>query len=368
MAGLVERDPLPSESSNLLRTASPPPLPDPETSMNRSLLGSFLITLLLALAVGGMAPSLAAQDSARDSRSDVIVTRFDWPVGTHGEVTTYQRTVREGGGTDSDMTIEGSYEFDVESHPEGIRVRHGSFTTTAIESEPELPPDNPVRVLYESVGGVQPDYVVSPSGALLRVEGLDEMRDWMNGALAPVLDSLPPSSGRQIRSMMDQLTSREYLFSQLSDQWQMMVGAWVDADLVIGEVYELESEAPSPLLPDRMIPFLLRFSAEERVPCSEDHPPGSCVRFRFRSFPDPDSTAALVRDLTAELGGAAGARAASMIESMEQENSVTLVAEPATLLTHRYHMRRTIRLGGQEDGREATSRRLDETIYRFDYR
>jgi hypothetical protein len=295
---------------------------------------------------------------------EVVVTAFGWPVGTEASVDTYQRMVRAGDGSDSDIVIEGSYDFAVAAHDEGVLVRHGNFSTTNFSSVPELPPENPLSVLYSRLGSVTPNYVVSPSGELIRVEGVEEMRDRMREALQPLVDSLP-EQGAALNGMIQQLTSGDYLFNQLSEQWNLMVGFWIDAELELGAVYEFEDQAPSPLIPTELIPFVFQFSAAERVPCSDVHAPDSCVRFEFRSVPDPDIVAELIKGWLEQLG-AVGADAA--IDSLEQENTVSLIAEAGTLLPHRWEMSRSFSMTGKEDGDPTEATRSDKSVYVFTYR
>lgn len=318
-----------------------------------------------ALLVVGLILSCASSAIAQaPPAEEVVVTAFGWPVGTEASVTTHQRMVRAGGGSDSDIVIEGSYDFAVAAHDEGVLVRHGNFTTTKFRSVPELAPENPLSVLYSRLGSVTPNYVVSGSGELLRVEGVEEMRDRMREALQPIVDSLPEQAAA-LNGMLQQLTSADYLFNQLTEQWNLMVGFWIDAELEVGTVYEFEDQAPSPLIPTELIPFVFQFSAAERVACSDDHAPDSCVRFEFRSVPDPDIVAKLIAGWLEQLG-AVGTDAT--IDSLEQENTASLIAEAATLLPHRWEMSRSFTMTGKEDGEPTEATRSDRSVYVFTYR
>jgi hypothetical protein len=309
--------------------------------------------------------TVPASVEAQDAPSgDVVATSFAWPVGTEGAVTTYQRMLRAGDGTDSDIVVEGSYDFRVEAHDQGILVRHTNFVTTNFASVPALAPDNPLSLLYTRLGSITPNYVVSERGELLRVEGVEEMRDGMREVLGPLLDSLPDQAA-EVEGMFQQVTSAEYLFGQLVEQWNLMVAFWIEAELEVGAVYEFEDQAPSPLFPQQLIPFHYEFAAAERVPCEPSTADNACIRFEFRSVPDPQTVADMVAALMKQLGAIGDD---SQIEDLQQENLVSLIADPTNLLPYRWEMSQLMRLTGSENGARTEVTRSTEYRYEFSYR
>ena len=315
--------------------------------------------MVLTLALAGWASALVGQQAD----PDVVRLSFAWPAGTAAEVETVQRMVRSGDGTDSDITIRGSYGISVEQHPEGLVIHHTPFRTTEFHSVPELPADNPLSLLYSRIGTVTPDYVISPGGELLAVEGVEEMGARMREALLPLADSMPEQA-EALTAMLGQLTSREFLFAQIEEQWNGMVGTWLDAEFEVGATYELEEEAPSPLMPQMMIPFLYLFTAVERTPCSDADVALSCVLLEMESCPDPD----VLQQLTEQWIAQAGPDVDGQITSMEQETILRLVAEPGTLLPHRWETERVVRVTGTEQGAPSEALRSDVTVLTFRYR
>lgn len=83
----------------------------------------------------------------------------------------------------------------------------------------------------------------------------------------------------------------------MSEEWTALIGAWLDAELEVGSLYESETEDALPLPGNPVVPFKYEFGVIDRVPCDGEDQMTSCVEVVMRSFPDPEFMEQFLTDL-----------------------------------------------------------------------
>ena len=315
-----------------------------------------LLGLLLApLCAVGQEPALSA---------DTVTLTFDWPIGMSPRVDLERTRIRSQGGLSADssrMRVE--YDMAVEDDGNGRLIRYSNFSAPSLvgvsDSEQQL---------LQLVSSVAPSYVVSPDGELLVVHELDSIRATIGTWLDQMFDSLP---GVEMRALMDQMLSEDVLFALASQEWNALVGTWVDAEFEVGAAYELEAAEPMPMLGNVMVLYRYELGAYARVPCQPAGEALDCVELIIRSYPDPvelkPHLEAFVQRMIDAAGGGPEVPSLSY-KGFVIENEVVLVAEPVGLIPHSLTISRATDVVMDVGGVEQVGSDYQLAEYRFTHR
>ncbi|MCG6988714.1 MAG: hypothetical protein LJF06_11110 [Gemmatimonadetes bacterium] len=247
------------------------------TALNRSLLVCLVAAITLAL---GSPASCQDPDSSFVPSGDTVRLAFGWTAGLHGEVQLTRVRIDGSGPARADTsTLRTTYSLAVSKVEDGLRVEVGDFKV------PAIPESDETAAAIALISSFSPSYVLSPGGDLLRLDGTEELVTRVRSMLDSMLTEgkLPA-----MKEAVDSLVSEEALSAQLSEEWTALVGAWLDAELEVGSLYELETEEALPLPGNPVVPFKFEFGVIDRVPCDKEDQTTSCVELVMRSFPDPD--------------------------------------------------------------------------------
>ena len=322
-------------------------------------------TWMCALALASLPGGGVAQDVVPD---ETLTLRFGWSPGLAGTVDLEQRIVRRGQGpSDTDIQIRTSYGLDVSEHPDGLLVSYTDGRLVSMDSENELAPDNPLETLYGALAGVQSGYVVSPEGELLEMLGAEEAAAAFQQVLGPWADSARaiPEMSQWLQAFEGMLTP-DAMVNAAADHWGSLVWSWAGEELGVDLVYEFETEEPSPLLPDVLIPMRYEFGFLERVPCTDEATEVACVRVEIRSYPDPDTATRLLQDFLERMAASMGGGTVAVHE-FEQENLVTVVTRPESLIPYSLVTSKSISGSMTIDGEINQISRLDHSTWSFRY-
>lgn len=325
---------------------------------------ALLLRALLAQSVA-VTPAVFAQDSIPAVGG--VFIEFAWMPGTEARVSTTQRTVRTGQGTDTDMTVTGRHRMVVSEHADGLLVSQVDPEIVSVESDPPLEDGNPMLAMYQTLGGIELAYIVSEDGELLDLLGADQAAQAFRTLMAPVLDSanaIPEAQG--MVQLLEGVLSEEALFNAAAEHWGAMVWTWAWEEFEEGAAYEFETDEPSPLLPDISVPMRHELGYLDWVPCGRSGENPACVRLTLRSRPATDNLEELMTELFSRMGAAFG-DATIGFDEFEQENLVEVVIEPSTLLPHYMLKSKTIRGVIRAEGEPQAFSRLDSTEYVFEY-
>lgn len=299
--------------------------------------------------------------------SDIVLLRFAWPAGLTAEVE--QEWIRRSGEPATTLHIRSRSRMQTAAHPQGLAVRQETVGTPEVvapaagEGDARL-----VSALAAQISAIRPSFVVSSGGdfvALLEVERLEQGVE----ALLRSAQERVEGATEDIIGLLRTMVSAEALAAGAEAEWGMLVGAWTDAELEVGAAYEAEGEEPHPLVPGVVMSVLVEFAVAGRVPCTDAEAEPRCVELVMESEADPDAlreaVVSLLRQVSAEDADAMerGLHRISLVES------VTVIAEPGTLIPHRMETVRVLDVAADASGPTAGLARHqeDRRVVRFRY-
>ena len=309
-----------------------------------------------------LAAAAAAAKAARGEAADAglgkpVAVTFNWPVGLTATVEAERTRTRT---TPAGPQSQGSglrYRMRVDAHPRGRVIGFDSF--------------EPLRTVFtrdqraefeEILARMLPSVIVSPKGEFLGVTDLSKMRAFLRGMLEDMKAksaSVPPDA----QTIIDGLTSEEVLTNLAAQDWELFAGVWAGYRGKIGEFTEADSEEPSPVVPDLMIPMRTRFGAARQAPCEPGRPADSCVVMELRSSVAPGGMETVMKAL---MGNAAAAQGVTF-ERFDVVTEITAIVDPATARPYRItHVRRTdmtMRIGARAE----TVAQTEQRTYRVSY-
>lgn len=302
------------------------------------------------------ATQLGAQEEAKHEgkgAGETVHLNFAWPDSLDARVvlSRYREMIAER--ADTTRTII-SYRMSVRPHPEGLLVRYSDFDVGNVLSADEL------TALQEALGGAVPSLVIDRSGQFVRIANVESVVAMVD----TILGSLPDPTGRG-RAAIDGLLTPETLAALSAQEWNGVVGFWLDGDLEIGALYQLEEEVEIPLLPGSRVPMISDISLTGRVPCFEGAVADGCVEAQVISYPNPEAMAELVEDFFEEFAGET--MPPLVIEALDMETEVLLTTDPATLLPHRYQTTKWIAGTGRTPDGSGDFSQLDVKLYEYTY-
>ena len=308
---------------------------------------------LLLLGVLLVLPQAAsAQTNFNETRT--VEFKYGWPGGLNATVEMNKVRVRSNGDTvRSGIT----YRMRTKPHAEGLLVSYDSFSVPNLENTGM----SPVQV-QELFGALLPNFIVSREGGLVRVVGIEAMKEIMDTMMAPAVGRVQDNP--ELQKMIATTTSEEALTNVIAQDWNAMVATWVDAEMRKGEVLESEAEEPIPIMPDYLMPMLYEFELIDFVPCTEVETVKRCVQVEVRSQPDADAIKAWVEQLIA-MGGEESKD--SHLESMNVQNQIVVVTDPRRLLPYHVSMAKTVSGTGIERGQRIPFGSYERKTYKFTY-
>jgi hypothetical protein len=300
------------------------------------------------------APVLAQE---RPTAIDTVRLRFAWPVGTRAriETTRYRERVAER----SDTTLgRASYQMSVTSHPEGLLVSHDNFVFPALG-----PASTNLQAVAERVGAMVPQYVVDSEGGFLRINDVSRMKALLDSMMTQLLGPVAQGPARQT---LESLLSAEALTGLAAQDWNAIVGMWAGADLELGEAYELEEQAPLPMVPGAVVPMISEFSVERRTSCVEGGSDRGCVEIQLVAEPDADSMKQVLSRFMQRLAADASLGGIGF-EELQVESGIVLITEPGTLLPHRVTLSRTVTGVVSAGGQRSNVSQVDVRTFKYTY-
>lgn len=251
---------------------------------------------------------------------------FGWPAATRARVEARRHVERytEGKYDTTGGTI--TYRMIAERSDKDYVLRFSDFRI------PSLPADtNHDAETIAMLSALLPGYRVSLSGEFVGLESPDSVqarfrqlaRSWM---------SAPDSLSGKGAEMMDHVTSAEVLAALAAEDWNEIVGTWIDTKIEIGALYELESVEPYPIFQGAEVLMRYRFQAVRRTPCDLVKAPAlsDCVELRMTSNPDSAALRQLIDTFLREVSP--DVTTEGQLTSMSLLTEVTLIARPENLL------------------------------------
>jgi hypothetical protein len=297
-----------------------------------------LIPIAAALVLA--AAPLAAQET--------VHLRFGWQPGMRAEVETEQVRVRMVDGRRDSVRIASAYRMEVGEHAEGLAVTFADMRWT------ELPRADPVlgrfyEALARTMSAGRARRIVSTDGDFVRVDGAEQVAREVSAAVQPLLADVEASTLANVRQMISGMLSEQSLTATAADEWNALVGAWVDAELDEGDALTLESSFQLPMFPGVTIPLQLEFELVNRAAaCNPDDRGTRCVELRMSSVPDQEVLREALTDFL-QRAGAPADQVKAIFAQMNVQTHVRVVTEPETLRPHLLVSRRVVTTGKADD-------------------
>lgn len=309
------------------------------------------IRIAAAVLLAVSSAPLAAQKEA----GETVRLRFGWQPGMRAEVTHEQIRLRSIEGREDSVRAASSYQMEVSRHASGLALTYSRTRWT------ELPAADPVmggfyEALNRTASGGRARSVVSRRGEFLRVEGAEAVAREIDQAVQPLLSQVEEPMLGGIRTMISTLLSPEAIHATALDEWSALVGAWIDAELEVGEVYAIQNSIEMPLFPGEEIPLNLEFRAVGRVPCTPEESERLCVELGMSSAPDREVMARVLREFL-QRAGAPEAEVQAIFAQLNVQTFVTLRTEPGTLRPHFMQVDRVVIAGSGPNSPRQTERR-----------
>ncbi|GAO02591.1 hypothetical protein [Anaeromyxobacter sp. PSR-1] len=297
--------------------------------------------------------------AARAPGPEVVRLRWAWPAPLEAQVTCRRTRVRTGA-PPSVFTAR----YRQRAAPAGAGEAGLAISTRGTTWEGDLPwaPAVARQALHASEQLVQR---IGPDGAFAALEGAE--------ALRPALRSLVDGAGVQGEQAERAVARAEAgARGEAEELWNLSVGFWIDADLVLGQEYVMPSESELPLLPGVRGPASVEFAVRRRVPCAAAERTARCVEIVLHATPEPAALARHAAALRARL--AEGAESPVPVPAahgrdggeLQAESTLVLVTDPATLVPRRVAWTRAVRLATAEDGAPALEH-VDRVEYDYRY-
>jgi hypothetical protein len=314
--------------------------------------------LAAALLVAGLPLAAVAQEEP----ADTVRLRFGWAPGMRADVEYEQVRVRSAEGERDSTRMASTYRLEVGPHAEGLSIRYADVRWTDL---PQM--EGPAGQFFEALGrttsGGRPRMVVSSGGEFLRAEGMDEVAAELRQAFEPLMADMQGEGLEALRNMLESMLSEEGVAASAASEWGPLAGAWVDADLEVEAVYELEDSLQVPLFPTVMMPVVVQLEARGRVACTEGGDGTACVELATSTVPDPEGLRRAIGGFLRE-AGVPEAEMDDVLGQLQLETYATLISEPGTLRPWFLQTTKVI-TGGDED---APPLQVDTETYRFRWR
>lgn len=304
-------------------------------------------SILLDPSGNGYRPDSAELFVAPTGDTATIAVHFDWPADTDAQVFSENLEIDQkvDGAADTTRSTM-SYRVTVRDHPDGHFIGLNDWEGDGWGTDE--PADTTGDAIYERLSSklpadFTPGFVVTDDGKVLRIEGIDVLREMLDSVVRPKFDTMPKKT-EGARQFLERMLSEEYLTSKVEDEWNPLVYTWSDLVLEVGAVYERDTERPSPLFPDQLIPWHVEDGLLSRVPCEVWEADSACILLVMRSVPDSKVLTPMVIKMVREVTTLPDSEIQGW--HLDMEIVVRLVTEPATLTPHRLETRRDLILTG----------------------
>lgn len=319
------------------------------------------VWLLFLLAAAGA----SSQPGPRaEPETEVVHLVFAWPPGLRGSVSATQTREET---IDGDQTTDSAtfrYSFQVVSEGENLRL---DFDSASLETSDV---DAAMKSMQADVAArlaeLMPSYFVSKAGDFAGIHDFAAFQRSVQAMFDTAFKDLDPAVAQQASPLRDAMTSEAFLTSKAMEEWNAVVGVWTGAELEVGAEYVYSDQEPVPAFPGEEVLMNYTVSAKGFAPCRRGDEELRCVELEMRSSADPEDTRRLIEGFLAKLVGE-GNTAAPVFTSLEIENVIVVLTEPATLVPHTSFRTRTIRGTGSAAGEESRVEQVDRTEQRYTY-
>ena len=259
---------------------------------------------------------------------------FNWPKQSESKFTFRSRKSKRGEESELRMSGVTSVRADADRLLISTRVTDSALNS----SKPDARKADYLQNLLQQMTGEIPDYLVSAEGEFLGAVNMEAYFKRVEEAILKALPGEDEAAGEKARQFVKRFFTEETLTMQLADSWNDYVGNWAGGSYVPGEAYTYEVPYQVAALGNETFPMAITQQLTGRVPCHQDDKANSCVRLmQTARIANPAYTKAMHRFVFDTLKGMAGRNAGELdisIDGAEVVKTITLVAEPETMLPY----------------------------------
>ena len=318
--------------------------------------------LLCALSLAAVAIAFAISPAAAQ---DSVSLTFQWPEQVQGRAQYVASRTKSALNRMTTLTVIGSHDFKAAPVSDGQLITFSNPKFQVVSDTPADGIEARLRDLLLRAASTPPSYVISDTGAFVRLEGMAEFRANLLNGIDDLLVDVSAEAQARVRRVLDTTITAPQLAENIVQNWNRDVGFWVGAELAHGETYEIEYSSVTPMFGDTQIPMKAKYRVVGPASCIEGRSGSDCIELELHSFVNSEK---LADALQAFLQGmAAGSGSAFDVEEFQVETVIRLVTETDTLVPHRVSERKdSVIVVGVGDERQET-RELEEkrTVYSY---
>lgn len=315
--------------------------------------------LQLLVAVALALPAAANAQNQQPATPETVALRFAWPASLSATVESERIRVRKSETADSSAAA-------VTYHMQAGKGQGDERLVRFSDFELEVPAQTEARVqeMIEQIAQLVPSYRINNAGEFLGVYEVGKLKARMDTMMAPLLAD--DSSG-QLQSLVASLVSEQYLNGVTAQEWNALVGTWVGADLELGQVYELEEQAPVPIIPGATVKMVSEFAVEARVPCAEDAQAKQCVQIHLYAEPDSAAMKAVLQQFMERIAGSGAAAQVPVFDDLSVRSELLLITRPETLVPYYLELIKIVEGRGRLGSESAPFSQTDRRRYWYTY-
>jgi hypothetical protein len=272
-------------------------LQEPSRREPRAIQSRFAPTgLILACVLGGALAGCVSDPAPEIVPEESISLSFEWPDAIELRVQRqYERTDRSPSGERTVQSSGGSVWYGAR-FSDGYRIQFAPFEYDA--NEPLPTSSNrmaQVNYLARQYDPVLPAIRVDAEGRIESTHGAKAIRKALRGAFMnqPGLWHDPAA-----RSVIEAVTSVEFLEQRVRQLWSQLVGAWAEGELQIGQ--SIHHQTPSGSGAHGFAPSYQTYSAIAHIPCAPPEAVKRCIRLEILQKTDTSDFERSVTPLVGE--------------------------------------------------------------------
>lgn len=297
--------------------------------------------MLRSMAVAVISLVIAAQSSADDA------LRFSWPGKMKAQVdirVSGSRSISTEGTTSWDFN--GTYTQIAEHRGGELYISRTNFSGWKGKTVPRG------RFIIDQIVDLVPAFVVSGDGSYRRVEAVDVARRNIESVFGKI-DSMPHPH----KQIFTNLASEAGLSAITQDYWSVLVEFWRNRSFGKDPI-ELVNTTAVPQLGGGSLDLKIRMTSGGPVPCNKADTVSRCVLLHSVSEPDAMQVAQILKKAT---------NVEMRVTGYAMKQSLSLVADPKTLVPYRLSISRAIDTEMSMQGRAAKTSERNERVYTFTY-
>ena len=235
---------------------------------------------MLAVGCAGTDTTQAGGPTTGGSPTHVALD-FHWEPGLEAAVVSTRSRTRKGT-NESHSTMTSRYRLRVDADGDQLRIGFEDLTLEAAENQPATPE---AMQFVGQMADLAPDYRVKKTGEFV---GLHDFASYQEALNAMLSGMVADGAEEALGPLLEMLTSEAFVNTRASEQWNAIVGAWVGAELEIGEAYEAQIREPIPVIPGEHVLMNYTFEVTGWVTCERGGRTRQCAVLEMRSTADPD--------------------------------------------------------------------------------